>query len=376
MTMDMTTEMTTEEKKLPGYLLDAPKNGHIYGTLSYNRRSKCWTIKGEPCVAEMAARLFPGSERRRRRGAVHGEPAHHRRCELADAALSAGNRAARPRALGERAGAGAGARAFCATQRRRSGPRRSAPPEGTFEGELREFQKEGLVLPAGRHPAGAAWRMRWALGKTVQALACLAAAGAFPALIVVPPHLPRNWQAEAARFLRIGGQAGARLRADGLEAVSAAGGGRLHHSLSAAARLEAGAAADGVQARSIFDEIPGACATAARRSVQAASLLAEELRTGDRAVRHADLQQGVGNLERGQHPGLSIAWAIGRASRARGATAMETIWCATRRCWASDLRREGLILRRTKEEVLADVAAEAADWCRRSTRTTSVYLGS
>ena len=46
MTMDMTTEMTTEEKKLPGYLLDAPKNGHIYGTLSYNRRSKCWTIKG------------------------------------------------------------------------------------------------------------------------------------------------------------------------------------------------------------------------------------------------------------------------------------------------------------------------------------------
>ena len=26
MTMDMTTEMTTEEKKLPGYLLDAPKN--------------------------------------------------------------------------------------------------------------------------------------------------------------------------------------------------------------------------------------------------------------------------------------------------------------------------------------------------------------
>ena len=64
MTMDMTTEMTTEEKKLPGYLLDAPKNGHIYGTLSYNRRSKCWTIKGEPCVTEMAARLFPGSQRK------------------------------------------------------------------------------------------------------------------------------------------------------------------------------------------------------------------------------------------------------------------------------------------------------------------------
>ena len=58
--------MTGEErKKLPGYLQDAPASGHVYGTLSYNRRSKCWTIKGEPCVTEMAKRLFPGSEKKR-----------------------------------------------------------------------------------------------------------------------------------------------------------------------------------------------------------------------------------------------------------------------------------------------------------------------
>lgn len=57
--------MMTELEKLPGYMMDAPQNGHIYGTLSYNRRSRCWTIKGEPCVTEMAARLFPGSQRRR-----------------------------------------------------------------------------------------------------------------------------------------------------------------------------------------------------------------------------------------------------------------------------------------------------------------------
>ena len=50
---------------LPGYLRDAPAAGHVYGTLSYNRRSKCWTIKGEPCVTEMAKRLFPGSARKR-----------------------------------------------------------------------------------------------------------------------------------------------------------------------------------------------------------------------------------------------------------------------------------------------------------------------
>ena len=56
-------ERRPQGEALPGYLRDVPASGHVYGTLSYNRRSKCWTIKGEPCVTEMAARLFPGSER-------------------------------------------------------------------------------------------------------------------------------------------------------------------------------------------------------------------------------------------------------------------------------------------------------------------------
>ena len=202
MTMDMTTEMTTEEKKLPGYLLDAPKNGHIYGTLSYNRRSKCWTIKGEPCVTEMAARLFPGSQRRR-----------------GEARFTANRRiigdvnwlmlrypleiAPRDRALWENALMQAREHAIQRAQAEKL-PRRSAPPEGTFEGELREFQKEGLSFLLANPRTLLADEM--GLGKTVQALACLAATGAFPALIVVPPHLLRNWQAEAARFLRIKGR--------------------------------------------------------------------------------------------------------------------------------------------------------------------------
>ena len=40
------------------------------------------------------------------------------------------------------------------------------------------------------------------LGKTVQALAMLAQAGAYPALVVAPPHLMRNWENEIARFVR------------------------------------------------------------------------------------------------------------------------------------------------------------------------------
>ena len=50
----------------PAYLRDGTPDGHRYGTLSYNRRSKCWTIKAEPCVTELAKRLFPGCDGRGR----------------------------------------------------------------------------------------------------------------------------------------------------------------------------------------------------------------------------------------------------------------------------------------------------------------------
>ena len=50
----------------PAYLRDADAARKTYGTLSYNRRSKCWTIKGDPVVTEMAKRLFPGCDGRGR----------------------------------------------------------------------------------------------------------------------------------------------------------------------------------------------------------------------------------------------------------------------------------------------------------------------
>ena len=133
--------MTQEEKKrLPGYLQELPQGGHIYGTLSYNRRSKCWTIKGEPCVTEMAKRLFPGSERKR-----------------GEARFTANRRiigevnwlmlrypleiAPRDRALWEKSLAAAREHAI----RREAAmklPLRSSPPEGTFEGSLKEFTEK------------------------------------------------------------------------------------------------------------------------------------------------------------------------------------------------------------------------------------------
>ena len=233
--------MMTDEGKLPGYLQDAPQTGHLYGTLSYNRRSKCWTIKGEPCVTEMAARLFPGSERRR-----------------GEARFTANRRiigdvnwlmmrypleiAPRDRELWKNALAQAREHVLLRMNAEKL-PRRSTPPEGTFEGELREFQKEGLSFLLANPRTLLADEM--GLGKTVQALACLAAT------IPCADCCAAASSAELAdgnhALSALGGKTGTCLRVDRLEALSAAGSGRLYHSLSAAARLEAGFAADGVQ---------------------------------------------------------------------------------------------------------------------------------
>ena len=50
-----------DEDLLPAYLREQPSAGRTCGTLSYNRRSRCWTVKGDPSVTEMCKRLFPGS---------------------------------------------------------------------------------------------------------------------------------------------------------------------------------------------------------------------------------------------------------------------------------------------------------------------------
>ena len=65
-TMDDYGDYAPAEPEYPAYLRDAPPTRRTYGILSYNRKSKCWIIRGEPCVTELAKRLFPGCESRGR----------------------------------------------------------------------------------------------------------------------------------------------------------------------------------------------------------------------------------------------------------------------------------------------------------------------
>ncbi len=193
-----------DEELLPPYLRPAENTAQPMGTLSYNRRSKCWVVKGDPAVTEMCKRLFPGSA-----GAKRGEArftAHRRiigdlcwlmmrfplEVKLKDLPLW-------DQAVAE-------ARQYAIRQARAAQmPARTTPPEGSFHGELMDFQQEGLTFLLQHDRCLLADEM--GLGKTVQALACIASERALPVLVIPPAHLTRNWQEETARFLRVEGRA-------------------------------------------------------------------------------------------------------------------------------------------------------------------------
>ena len=186
------------EAEYPAYLRYAPPPRRTYGTLSYNRKSKCWIIKGEPCVTELAKRLFPGCDGRGR--GVARFTAHRRvigdlnwlmlRYPLQ---VKESDRSRWESALEE-------AREYAVRREQAlSMPETATPPAEAFSGELLPFQKQGLGFLLSTRRCLLADEM--GLGKTVQALAFLATTAAYPAIVVVPPHLIRNWQREVERFL-------------------------------------------------------------------------------------------------------------------------------------------------------------------------------
>ena len=208
--MDYIDEMQFEQPEesdddlLPAYLREPPIPRRTFGTLSYNRRSKCWTVKGDPSVTEMCKRLFPGSA-----GSRRGEARFTAHRRMVGDLLWLMLRfpleiAPRDRALWDKAVTDC--REYAVRKEIASRlPQRMTPPEGTFQGELRPFQQEGLAFLMQHERCLLADEM--GLGKTVQALAYLASTGAFPALVIPPAHLTRNWTEEATRFLRVNGEA-------------------------------------------------------------------------------------------------------------------------------------------------------------------------
>ena len=190
------------QEDLPPFLKDADTAAYYYGTLSYNARRKCWVIRGDPGVTELCKRLFPGSDAKRGEARFTA----HRRV-VGDVnwlmmryplKVAARDEARWKQALSQ-------ARDY---YREREKARVLAlapqPSPAVFHGVLRPFQQAGLRWLLLTPRALLADEM--GLGKTVQALACAAQEGIFPLLIVPPSHLCRNWQAETLRFLRVMGR--------------------------------------------------------------------------------------------------------------------------------------------------------------------------
>ena len=194
----------SDEALLPVYLRPpAGPSRPACGTLSYNKRSRCWVVRGDPSVTEMCKRLFPGSE-----GSRRGEArfSNHRRM-VSDLLwlMLRFPLEVRLEDLPRWQEAVTGAREHALREARAASlPQSMTPPEGTFSGTLMPFQQEGLSFLMRHERTLLADEM--GLGKTVQALAALAASHAFPALVIPPPHLCRNWQEETRRFLLVDGQ--------------------------------------------------------------------------------------------------------------------------------------------------------------------------
>lgn len=183
--------------RYPPYLRDGDPDAYHYGTLSYNRRRKCWEIHAEPCVTEMAKRLFPGCEGSGRglaRFTAHRRVVGDLNWLMLRYPLEVreSDRARWEEALED-------AREFAVRREVARRAPESAEPPGEFRAELMDFQKKGLAFLLNNRRCLLADDM--GLGKTVQALAFLCATKAYPALICAPPHLLTNWRREIDRFL-------------------------------------------------------------------------------------------------------------------------------------------------------------------------------
>ena len=192
-----------EAEDLPAFLRSPDVGAQVYGTLSYNAKRKCWVIRGDPGVTEMAKRLFPGSD-----GGRRGEArftAHPRVVGDVNWLMLRYPLAISPRDEARwRDALGASRRYY---KMRESAKNALPAPQlhpSCFCGELRPFQQTGLSWLLLTQRALLADEM--GLGKTVQALACAAQEGIYPLLVVPPAHLTRNWFSEIMRFLRVEGR--------------------------------------------------------------------------------------------------------------------------------------------------------------------------
>ncbi|KIL35142.1 helicase SNF2 [Cohnella kolymensis] len=180
--------------ELPEFLREVGESDYYYGTLRYEEGF--WVVEGEPAVCQVAKRLFPGAEGRTR-GVARFKSNKRTNGDLnwlmMRYPLQIIDRHQWESAFGETV------EYIRRREEIRRGPQKAEPSQLIFKGQLTEFQKEGVAFLNNNAPALLADDM--GLGKTVEALAWIAAQAKFPGIIVVPTSVQTQWRSQIMNFI-------------------------------------------------------------------------------------------------------------------------------------------------------------------------------
>lgn len=187
---------------LPDYLI--PINTvqkRYYGTLTYDISNNTWIIKGEPCVLELAKRVFRGCDNK-----TKGQARFYNNKRLVGELnwlmlrypLEVIDKETWYKCINE------ASEYALLKEEIYERPHKVTPPS-SFIGNLMDYQKEGLAFML--HNKRSLLADEMGLGKTVQALAFMAATKSYPAIVVCPSHLMINWQKEINKFLKFSSNA-------------------------------------------------------------------------------------------------------------------------------------------------------------------------
>jgi SNF2 family DNA or RNA helicase len=183
---------------LPLYLAEPTVTGRSNGTVQWDEATQQYILRAAPQVLQFAKRVFPGCTATKRMNLLQEiRFAGTRRMvgELNWLLLRYPMEIACP----ERFGADREKAIQHALRREEKQTLAPVATPAGFSGTLYPYQAEGVAYLAANERALLADAM--GLGKTVTALAALAHVGAWPVVVVCPPNVLRQWERMSAAFL-------------------------------------------------------------------------------------------------------------------------------------------------------------------------------